>query len=121
MAAQKRITRKAQRESEPETFKLGVRLLEAVEEPLRDLVRFQGDLAKFIVEAIETVDLDKARLVVITERKTRDTTVRVTKPVFDRLSAAAKRRGTSMNAILNTAVAHWLQTRRKRKVVKFQD
>ncbi len=106
-------------ETEPETFKLGVRLLDAIQTPLRELVRFQGDLAKFIIDAIETVDVEHVPLVVITEPKARDTTVRVTKQVFDRLSRTAKKRKTSMNVILNTAVAHWLEQRARTKVVKF--
>jgi Na+/phosphate symporter len=106
-------------EGDSETIKLGVRLLDAIQTPLRDLVRFQGDLAKFIVEAIETVDVEHVPLVVMSEPKARDTTIRVSKEIFDRLADTAKKRNTSMNAILNTAVAHWLQKQARTKVVKF--
>ena len=71
------------------TVKLCVRLLDAVNLPLRDLVRFQGELAGFISEAIETVDLDKVPLVVIRDAKAKDTTIRVNESVFDRLATRA--------------------------------
>jgi predicted DNA-binding ribbon-helix-helix protein len=78
------------------------------------MARYKGDLAKFIVEAIMDVELDRVRLVVIDEAKIPDTTVRVEKPVFDRLASLAKRRNTSMNVLVNTAVAHWLESKRQR-------
>jgi len=103
-----------------ETVKLAVRLLDSVNLPLRDLVRFQGELARYIVEAIESVDLSKVPLVVIRDPKSRDTTVRVSEPLFERLSNVAKERRTSVNVLVNTAVAHWLRTRQRREVVRFR-
>jgi len=103
-----------------ENVKLAVRLLDSVNLPLRDLVRFQGEFAGYIVEAIESVDLAKVPLVVIRDPKARDTTVRVNEKVFQRLSTVAKDRRTSVNVLVNTAVAHWLQTRQRRDVVRFR-
>ena len=100
-------------------MKLCVRLLDAVNFPLRDLVRFQGELAGYISEAIETVDLKTVPLVVIRDAKSRDTTIRVSEKVFKRLSAASKARDASVNVLINTAIAHWLE-KQKRRSVRFQ-
>ncbi len=100
--------------------KLAVRLLDSVNLPLRDLVRFQGEFAGYIVEAIESVDLTKVPLVVIRDPKARDTTIRVSEAIFERLSSIAKERRTSVNALVNTALAHWLQTRQRRELVRFR-
>lgn len=101
--------------------KLAVRLLDSVNLPLRDLVRFQGEFAGYIVEAIESVDLAKVPLVVIRDPKARDTTIRVSEAIFERLSSIAKERRTSVNALVNTAIAHWLQTRQRRDLVRFRE
>ena len=103
-----------------ENVKLAVRLLDSVNLPLRDLVRFQGEFAGYIVEAIESVDLTKVPLVVIRDPKARDTTIRVSEVIFERLSSVAKERRTSVNALVNTALAHWLQTRQRRDMVRFR-
>ncbi len=100
-------------------MKLCVRLLDAVNLPLRDLVRFQGELAGYISEAVEKVDLITVPLVVIREAKSRDTTIRVSEAVFKRLSAASKARDASVNVLINTAIAHWLE-KQKRRSVRFE-
>jgi hypothetical protein len=96
--------------------KLCVRLLDAVNLPLRDRVRFQGELAGYICEAIESVDLASVPLVVIRDAKAKDTTIRVTDTIFKRLRAASDARGASINVLVNTAVAHWLESTQRRTV-----
>lgn len=97
-----------------ESFKLGVRLLQPLNDGLRRRARYKGDLTKFIVEAIMEVELERVRLVVIDEPKIADTSIQVEKPVFVRLSTLAKKRGTSMNVLVNTAAAHWLDSKNPR-------
>jgi hypothetical protein len=104
---------------EPATFKLGVRLLTAIDDRIRELTRRTGDFSKFVAEAIMTVDLDEVPLVLIRDPKVPLNTVRVEKKVYDRLNKAVRKRDTSMNVIINTAVAHWMET--KKQKVRFQD
>jgi hypothetical protein len=101
------------------TVKLCVRLLDAVNLPLRDRVRFQGELAGYICEAIASVDLASVPLVVIRDAKAKDTTIRVTDTIFKRLRAASDARGASINVLVNTAVAHWLE-RTQRRTVRYR-
>ena len=98
------------------TVKLCVRLMDEINFPLRDLVRFQGELTAYIIQAIESVDLSTVPLVVIRDVKAKDTTIRVPEPVHRRLSELGKARGTSVNVLINTAVAHWLEGQQKRRV-----
>lgn len=102
------------------TVKIAVRLLESVNGPLRDLVRYQGELAGFVNDAIKTVDLNSEPLVIIRDQKAKDTTVRVDKDTFDNLVAIAKKRATSLNVLVNTAIAHWLRKRTPRNEVRFR-
>lgn len=101
------------------TVKVCVRMLDSVNIPLRDRVRFQGELAAYVAEAILTVDLDNVPLVVIRDPKSRDTTLRLPQRAFERLDGIRKRRKTSINALVNTAVAHWLEG--KDAGVRFRD
>jgi len=102
------------------TVKIAVRLLESVNGPLRDLVRYQGELAGFVNDAIKTVDLNGEPLVVIRDQKAKDTTIRVDKETFDNLVGIAKQRATSLNVLVNTAIAHWLRKRTPRNEVRFR-
>ena len=102
------------------TVKIAVRLLESVNGPLRDLVRYQGELAGFVNDAIKTVDLNSEPLVVIRDQKAKDTTIRVDKETFDNLVGIAKQRATSLNVLVNTAIAHWLRKRTPRNEVRFR-
>jgi hypothetical protein len=102
------------------TVRIGVRLLDAIDGPLRELCRHQGDFAANIVDAVMTVDLAAVPLVVIRDKKVKDTTVRVEEDVFRRLSAISESRRTSVNILVNTAVAHWLESKRRRNVVRYR-
>jgi hypothetical protein len=57
------------------TIKLAVRLSEGVNEALRTLIRYRGDLSAMALEAIGTVELTRVALVSTTERMVRDTTI----------------------------------------------
>ncbi len=102
------------------TVKIAVRLLESVNGPLRDLVRYQGELAGFVNDAIRTVDLKSEPLVVIRDQKAKDTTIRVDRETFENLVRIAKERATSLNVLVNTAIAHWLRKRTPRNEVRFR-
>jgi hypothetical protein len=87
--------------------KLAVRLDAGINDALRSLIRYRGDLAKMAVEALETVDLSTVALV-NPETMARDTTISMPVSLHKKLQKLADQRGTSMNIAVNTALAHWL-------------
>ena len=90
------------------TLKLAIRLNEAVNESLRDLIRYRGDLSTMANEALTSVDLDKAALVSVEEKMVRDTTITIPRTLHKKLKKTSTDRETSMNILVNTALAHWL-------------
>ncbi len=93
--------------------KLVIRLLPVIDEHLRSIMRYRGDLSAMIIEAINTVDLKSVRLVELAaESRLRSTTVALPLEVHDHLKAVAKARSASMNIMVNTAVAHWLAAKK---------
>lgn len=115
------VSKSDQPASESEgTVKIAVRLLDSLNGPLRQLVQYQGELASFVNEALRTVDLKNEPLVVIRDLKVRDTSVRVEQGTFQKLVATAKERKTSVNILVNTAIAHWLGRRVPQSVVRFK-
>jgi hypothetical protein len=89
--------------------KLVIRLLPGINEHLRGEMRYRGDLSTMIIEAISTVDLKAVRLVDLsTETHIPTTTVALPKPIHAGLKSISKTRHTSMNVLVNTAVAYWL-------------
>ena len=91
-----------------QAIKLAVRLNEGVNEALRSLMRYRGDLSTMALQAIDTVDLAHANLVRADERMVRDTTITMPLILHKRLKQIAAGRATSMNILVNTALAHWL-------------
>ncbi len=92
-----------------EVRKLVIRLLPGIDEHLRGEMRYRGDLSAMIIEAIRTVDLKAVRLVDLsTETHIPTTTVVLPKSIHANLKAISKNRNTSMNVLVNTAVAYWL-------------
>ena len=66
--------KKAAAETTPEVIKLAVRLDEGINDALRTLIRYRGDLSAMAVEALETADLSSVALI-SAERMVRDTTI----------------------------------------------
>jgi len=95
-------------DSKEHTLKLAIRLNEAVNDALRDLIRYRGDLSAMAIEAIKAVELEGAGLVSVEEKMVRDTTITLTRTLHKRLKKIAADRETSMNILVNTALAHWL-------------
>jgi hypothetical protein len=86
-----------------------IRLLPGLNEHLRAEMRYRGDLQAMILEAINSVDLQKVRIVNLSwETRLGTTTIGMPIPVHSKLKFLAKSRNASMNALVNTAVAHWL-------------
>ena len=106
--ARKDVRQKIKPKTKPQTIKLAIRLNEGVNEALRTLMRYRGDLSTMALEAIYTVPLGHAALVSATERMVRDTTITMPWTLHKELKKIAEDRETSMNILVNTALAHWL-------------
>lgn len=89
-------------------IKLAIRLNEGVNEALRSLIRYRGDLSVMAIEALESVELAIVALVSVEEKMVRDTTISLPRPLHKKLKKIAEDRGTSMNILVNTGLAYWL-------------
>jgi hypothetical protein len=89
-------------------IKLAIRLNEGVNEALRSLIRYRGDLSVMAIEALESVDLGSVALVSVEEKMVRDTTISLPRPLHKKLKTIAEDRDTSMNILVNTGLAYWL-------------
>ena len=90
------------------TIKLAVRLNQGVNDALRVLIRYRGDLSKMALQALETVDVARVALVRSDEPMVADTTISMPFTLHQKLKQIAEKRRTSMNVVVNTALAHWL-------------
>ena len=107
-AAAKKARKKTLAETKQPTIKLAIRLNEGINEALRTLIRYRGDLSTMALEALDTVDLTRATLVSADERMVRDTTITMPRVLHKKLKKFANDRDSSMNILVNTALAHWL-------------
>ncbi|WP_031498253.1 hypothetical protein [Bryobacter aggregatus] len=89
-------------------IKLAIRLNEGVNEALRSLIRYRGDLSVMAIESLESVDLATVALVSVDEKMVRDTTISLPRPLHKKLKKIAEDRGSSMNILVNTGLAYWL-------------
>ena len=103
-------------ESRPKTIKLAVRLLDGLNQPLRSLAQYRGDLSEIVMKAIDQVNLLEAALVDIRASKSSETCVMLSESALRTLKKAAKQREVSLNALVNTAVAHWLADKKAIKL-----
>jgi hypothetical protein len=86
-----------------------VRLLEGLNQPLRSMTQCRGDLSQMVMEAIDQVNLVEASLVDISAAaKANETCVMLSESARRTVKKAAKQRAASLNALVSTAVAHWL-------------
>jgi hypothetical protein len=104
----RKARKKAVAETQEQTLKLAVRLNEGVNDALRTLIRYRGDLSTMALDALNSVDLASATLVSVEEKMVRDTTITMPRSLHKKLKKLADDRGTSMNIIVNTGLAHWL-------------
>lgn len=105
--AVKKAKKKATPAQEP-IIKLAIRLNEGVNEALRTLIRYRGDLSVMAIEALESVDLAAVPLVSVEEKMVRDTTISLPQALHKKLKKIADDRGSSMNILVNTGLAYWL-------------
>jgi hypothetical protein len=92
-------------------MKLFIRLTSEIDNGLRNLLRYRGDLSRFIEEALTTADLNRVALLSSCSWNGRGTTASINKRTGDCLKAAASFRGCSANSLANSAIATWLSKR----------
>ena len=80
------------------TLKLAIRLNEGVNDALRGLIRYRGDLSTMANEALTTVDLEAVALVSVEEKMVRDTTITLPRSLHKKLKKISTDRGTSSTA-----------------------
>jgi hypothetical protein len=112
----KKAPRPSADDARPKMIKLAVRLLEGLNKPLRGITQYRGDLSDIVMEAIDQVNLADAPLVDIRASKANETCVMLSGAAIGTLKKAAKRREVSLNALVNTAVAHWLADKKAIKL-----
>ncbi|MBY0504011.1 MAG: hypothetical protein K2X03_08875 [Bryobacteraceae bacterium] len=100
--------KKAAPPAQDQIIKLAIRLNEGVNEALRTLIRYRGDLSVMAIEALESVDLVTVTLVSVDEKMVRDTTISLPRPLHKKLKKIAGDRDSSMNILVNTGLAYWL-------------
>ena len=89
-------------------MKLFLRFRADVNEALRSLLRYRGDLSRFVEEALSSPDLVCVTLVSPPSRGTRATTAVIRKDVAARVIAVARVRGCSTIVLANSALYRWL-------------
>jgi hypothetical protein len=107
-SAGKKAREKTVPEGKEQTIKLAIRLNEGINEAVRTLIRYRGDLSTMAREALENVNLTRATLVSAEERMVSDTTISMPRLLHKELKKIADERNSSMNILVNTALAHWL-------------
>ncbi|WP_031498093.1 hypothetical protein [Bryobacter aggregatus] len=106
----RRVVKKVMPAQDP-IIKLAIRLNEGVNEALRTLIRYRGDLSVMAIEALQSIDLASVALVSVEEKMVRDTTISLPRPLHKKIKKIAEDRGSSMNIIVNTGLAYWLASK----------
>lgn len=93
-------------------MKLFIRLTSEINDGLRTLMRYRGDLSRLIEDALTTTDLYKVALLSATSSsEVKGTTASTGKRAGARLKAAAPYRRCSANTLANSAIAAWLKSK----------
>ena len=89
-------------------IELVIRMVEGVNEALRNVMRSRGDLSAMVVEALTAVDLVTVAFISAEEPLVLPTKFTLPEPLLARVKIVAQERGTSRNALVNAGLAHWL-------------
>jgi hypothetical protein len=103
-------TPRRSKSSSTELHRFLVRVLAPVNETLRQKAMYRGDLSEMVAQALESVDLSSVPLVAMKwgQEEFRGLTIQIPVKLRDKMVTASKRRGVSMNTLINTALVHWL-------------
>jgi len=88
--------------------RMTVRLMAPLNDTLRRAALYRGDLSKTISEALENVNLVQVKAIDLEAagELAKSTTIVIDRKLFLRLKEASKQRGSSMNLLINSALAH---------------
>jgi hypothetical protein len=90
--------------------RLAYRLLNTLDDAVRTLMKRRGDLTAFMIEALETANLNEMPLVDIgMESKAAEVNMFIPVELYQRVHAAAETLSVSLNVIVNSAMARWLR------------
>ena len=92
----------------PSEERMTVRLTAALNDTLRRAALYRGDISKTISDALENVNLVQVKAIDLeaTGELAKSTTIVIDRKLFLRLKEASKQRGSSMNLLINSALAH---------------
>src|SRR6266581_1403648 len=87
--------------------RITLRLTEPLNEIVRRAALYRGDISKTISEALSSVNLLQVKALDLDEAGAlmRSTTIVIDAELFARLKQASKERGSSMNLLINSALA----------------
>lgn len=88
--------------------RITVRLTNPINEIVRKAALYRGDISKTVSEALNSVNLVKVKAIDLEDAGglAAGTTMVIDSDLFSRLKLASKARGSSMNLIINSALAH---------------
>ena len=89
-------------------MRLFLRLTTEVNDRLRTMMRYHGELSHYIDEAVSAADLDAIELLSGDSGRGRGITAVISHSANDRLRSAAKQRGCTVTALANSALREWL-------------
>ena len=94
---------------EKRKVRLFLRLTSEVNDRLRELMRYRGDLSRQIDEALTSTDLATVELTAVPPgRRAHALTALVSGRANARLRTAAERRGCTVTLLANSALQRWL-------------
>jgi hypothetical protein len=103
----KKGSRKSAEKSSSGEERMTVRLTTPLNEIVRRAALYRGDISKTISDALNSVNLVKVKAIDLEDagELAAGTTIVIDSELFSRLKLAAKERGSSMNLIINSALA----------------
>ena len=92
----------------PDEERMTVRLTAPINDTLRRAALYRGDISKTISDALENVNLVQVKAIDLeaSGELAKSTTIVIDSKLFLRLKEASKQRGSSMNLLINSALAH---------------
>jgi hypothetical protein len=91
-----------------EKVRLFLRLTTEVNDRLRTMMRYHGELSRYLDEALNTADLETVELLSAESGRGRGVTAVISHSANDRLRSTAKQRGCTVTALANSALKEWL-------------
>ena len=89
-------------------MRLFLRLTTEVNDRLRTMMRYHGELSRYIDEALTAADLEAVELLSAESGRGRGITAVISHSAHDRLRCAAKQRDGTVTALANSALKEWL-------------